>query len=110
MLSLISARRAGKQTTEEWAPHSRPDHVAQLQYLQSRGVRGRSHWSGTAERRLFGIISSEVIVTLQSASSGPQYAAKTKPIYCLGRGAVVELIFNAEMSRANISQQYKDKI
>ena len=39
-----------------------------------------------------------VIVTLQSSSSGPQYAAKTKPIYCLGRGAVGELIFNAEMS------------
>ena len=89
------------------SPASQPDHVAQLQYLQSRGGRGAGAaliGRGGAVRRLFGIMSWEVIVTLQSQSSGQQYEAKTKPIYCLGRGAVRELIFNAEISRANISQ------
>ena len=56
-----------------------------------------------AVRRLFGIMSSPSDCNAPVPSSGPQYQAKTKPIYCLGRRAVAELIFNAEMNRANTS-------
>ena len=85
MLSLISARRDGKQTTEEWGPHlparsCRPTSILTVSPLGPPLIGP----PGT-ERRLFGVMSSQVIVTRMSYSQGPQYAAKTEPIYCVGR-------------------------